>query len=587
MKDNIAFALLLIAGLSLAACQPTEIEVTRIVKETVIETVEETVIVEGTPVLKEVTRIIEVEKEVIVTPTPDSESAQSEEQSETGGAAQCEKIYDVNYMMLNPWVRGAGEPPEELDKNPWKKYILDNFCIDMHITYGPAEDPMTKVNAMIASGTMPDMIQTSALVGDPSIKQWVNQGVLIELDDWMNKYPKMWEVFDSPDDWRYLQIYGKTYGVAIRADKQFNILQVRKDWLDKLGLSMPTTLEDVEELARAFTFNDPDGNGLDDTYGFTAGSGGEFMYDVFGQTASIFAPLGAFPGNNHIRIEDNQVIFDVFSDEARNAIAWWKRMIEEGVVDPDWATNSLEQYRETVVQGRVGIITAQFQLMLEGSPGVDVMGSDIKAFNPDAEWVQVPAITGPFGTYSEWVRTPVANAFYLTLSADSEPGKLDALVRFISEAMDDESETYRFMAFGPMGIILQKVDPETNKILEVNWDNFEGWQCAYMQMRDGNEEYWKAAIMGLDPTRDFLWDNYMMTGSQPQIPNVSGMVVAHDRFPDLQTYFQEMHMKFAIGSIPLDDEHWNEFVDEAMTTYHGQEIIEDATNQLRDFGLVE
>jgi putative aldouronate transport system substrate-binding protein len=508
------------------------------------------------------------------------------EATEEGEAAGCETIYDVNYIMLNPWARGMGEPSEDLEVNPWKAYILENFCIDMHITYGPVEDPMTKVNAMIASGNMPDMIQTSALVGDPSVKQWVDQGVLIPLNEWLDKYPKMWEVFDRPEDWRYLQMYGETYGVAIRADKQFNILQIRKDWLEKLGLSLPTTLEEVEEIARAFTYEDPDGNGIDDTYGFSAGSGGEFMFAVFGQTSSIFAPLGAHPGNNHIRVENNDVVFDAFSDEARSALEWWNRMITEGLVDPDWATHSMETYRAAVVQGRVGIITAQFQLMLQGYSGVDVMGDDIKAFNPDADFVQIPAIQGPYGTYSEWERTPVANAFYLTQAADSEPGKLNALVYFLSEAMDNESETYRFMAFGPMGLILQEVDPDTNEILAVDWSGYEEWMCAYMQWRDGNQEYWKWAIQGGDPTRDWLWDNYVMTGSQPQIPNVNGMVVAHDRYPDLETYIQEMHMKFALGTVELNDQNWEEFVNEAMTTYHGEEIIEDARNQLVDFGLI-
>ncbi|MBN1315036.1 MAG: extracellular solute-binding protein [Anaerolineales bacterium] len=515
-----------------------------------------------------------------------TEPAQSQEEPAVAEeAVKCDQVYDVTYMLLNPWTRG--EPPEDIEKNPWKKHILENYCIDMHILLGPAEDPTTKVNAMIASGDMPDMIQSNATVGDPTVKQWVNQGVIVPLDDLMNKYPRMWKVFDSPDHWRYLQIYGKTYAVAIRADKQFTILQLRKDWLDKLGLSLPTTVEELEEIARAFTYDDPDGNGIDDTYGFTAGTGGEYyMSQVFGQTSSIFAPFGAQPGNNHILIEDNQVIFDAFTDNARNAIQWWNRMIEEGVVDPDWATNSFEQFRESVIQGRVGIITAEFQLLSPTEGGGDVMGPEIEAYNPEADWVQVPAITGPYGTYSEWERTPVANAFYLTAAADSEPGKLDAIVRFLSEAMDNESETYRFLAFGPLGIILQEVDPETNEILAVDWDNFETWMCAYMQWRDGNEEYWKAAILGMDPERDFLWDNYVMTGSQPQIQHVTPMIVTHDRFPDLQTYIQEMHMKFAIGSIPLDDEHWEEFVNDAMTVYHGQEIMEDAKNQLIDYVLI-
>ena len=44
-------------------------------------------------------------------------------------------------------------------------------------------------------------------------------------------------------------------------------LVIRKDWLDKLGLEVPTTPEELLAVAKAFTEQDPDGNGKNDTYG--------------------------------------------------------------------------------------------------------------------------------------------------------------------------------------------------------------------------------------------------------------------------------------------------------------------------------
>lgn len=82
---NAFIALAMIAGLILTACKPTEIEVTRIVKETVVETVEETIIVEGTPVIQEVTKVVEVEKEVVVTPTSEPEPTPKSSEPVFGG----------------------------------------------------------------------------------------------------------------------------------------------------------------------------------------------------------------------------------------------------------------------------------------------------------------------------------------------------------------------------------------------------------------------------------------------------------------------------------------------------------------------
>ena len=59
-------------------------------------------------------------------------------------------------------------------------------------------------------------------------------------------------------------LYGIPSGNAERIPSQF--LWIRKDWLDKLGLDVPKTLDDVVEVARAFKNDDPDGNGVDDTW---------------------------------------------------------------------------------------------------------------------------------------------------------------------------------------------------------------------------------------------------------------------------------------------------------------------------------
>ncbi|MBO1722884.1 sugar ABC transporter substrate-binding protein, partial [Extibacter sp. GGCC_0201] len=67
---------------------------------------------------------------------------------------------------------------------------------------------------------------------------------------------------------------GKLKGIACAPGEQLWSFLIRQDWLDNLGLYMPTTAEELLDVMRAFTFDDPDGNGKDDTYGFTAAGGG-------------------------------------------------------------------------------------------------------------------------------------------------------------------------------------------------------------------------------------------------------------------------------------------------------------------------
>ena len=63
---------------------------------------------------------------------------------------------------------------------------------------------------------------------------------------------------------------GKVYGMAISPNlTEGQVMLIRQDWLDSLGLEAPTTIDEFESVIAAFTNEDPDGNGKNDTYGFT------------------------------------------------------------------------------------------------------------------------------------------------------------------------------------------------------------------------------------------------------------------------------------------------------------------------------
>ena len=84
---------------------------------------------------------------------------------------------------------------------------------------------------------------------------------------------------------------GKLYGISqLHFGYISSIVQiyVRQDWLDNLGLSAPTTYDELYEVCRAFTYDDPDGNGIDDTYGFA-------LYKKFDYLNQFFNGFHAYP----------------------------------------------------------------------------------------------------------------------------------------------------------------------------------------------------------------------------------------------------------------------------------------------------
>jgi putative aldouronate transport system substrate-binding protein len=84
---------------------------------------------------------------------------------------------------------------------------------------------------------------------------------------------------------------GRLYAIPAPANIVANIcfLWMRNDWLKWLGLKPPKTTDQVMALARAFTRNDPDGNGKADTLGFP------LDYFVVREAKGFFNGYGAYP----------------------------------------------------------------------------------------------------------------------------------------------------------------------------------------------------------------------------------------------------------------------------------------------------
>ena len=118
------------------------------------------------------------------------------------------------------------------------------------------------------------------------------------------------------EDWVKGMVNGKIVALSKRPFIKPHSLWARKDWLDALGLEVPKTLEDLVNVSVAFTKQDPDGNGVDDTYGFTApgmtaaGSQGLFglspVFGAFGTTQE-----GQFYGKTEKRFIPRKILHSV------------------------------------------------------------------------------------------------------------------------------------------------------------------------------------------------------------------------------------------------------------------------------------
>lgn len=259
-----------------------------------------------------------------------------------------------------------------------KKAIDEKFNVDLKLEYMPnSTDYANKLNLKLSSGDFPDMFLANG--GDS--QKYAVDGLLADQTPFVTKetMPNYFK-WITDDEIKNYQLPGIKYARSPVpfARNSYVSFYIRKDWLDKLGLKMPTSYEELLDVMRDFTNKDPDGNGKKDSYGLSASAnGGRLTFD--------------FPQwwENGL-IADFQIEGNVFSDNQtsprlQNVLQGVKDMMKEGIVDPDWFVNKSPAHLDKAAQGKVGVIFSQDKNVALESVA-NSLQARTKSIDPKADW---------------------------------------------------------------------------------------------------------------------------------------------------------------------------------------------------------
>ncbi len=205
-----------------------------------------------------------------------------------------------------------------------------------------------KKNLMLATGDLPDIIESAIPSSD--LTKYGPDGTFIPLnkliDDYgvnfkklYNEIPILEKYITAPDGNIYSLArinsgpWMPTNGVGI----------INKMWLDNLGLAMPTTIEEFENVLRAFKTGDPNKNGKADeiplTFSITNGAspisennGLSYLFSSFGLA------IGNSPTEAYVGVKDGKVYNQGTVPEFKEAIAWFSKLYKEGLMDSEGFT---------------------------------------------------------------------------------------------------------------------------------------------------------------------------------------------------------------------------------------------------------
>lgn len=445
--------------------------------------------------------------------------------------------------------------------------IEEKFNVTLDVEHiSNSEDHSNKLNLKIASGNIPDLFLENA--GNQELS---SQGVLADLTNYvtpetMPNYFK-WITQEEMDQFQFPGVYNR---IPIPTDPFIWAYYIRKDWLDNLNLEAPKNFEELTNVMRAFTFDDPDGNGQADTYGWTGWGGGKRL--------PWTAPT--FKANDHVGThfvdKDGDLRHRYLDPATEGIIADFRTWMDEGIVDPDWFINNSAKAYQRFAQGKVGMVFSfDGKFAFESAP--DSYYNKLKAVHPDAEVIPVHPYDNIGNFVDSYMTAPIL------ISSQASEAKIERAIEILDWLSSEEG--WLMTHYGLEG---KHYTRDGNKIM-FKPDAFKkdivdngNWNTIYFFSTPGIQD----DVLGLEIinpdetdrereiTKTILgWHNEQTIGIQPATPDSVD-----------QALLDEMTDKYMIKLLfeDPDTSKWPQYLEDLMKNYGGQQFLESWIEQMKN-----
>jgi len=268
----------------------------------------------------------------------------------------------------------TAEPPT--DDNPVLKEFEKKTNTKIKVNWTSANNYKDKTNVILASGDMPDLMKVQDF-SNSLMQEMASKGAFWDLEPYLKDYKSLMEY--PKEVYNKVKIGGKQYALpSVRPTEGYSFVNIRRDWLNNLNMKMPTNMDELYNVLYAFTYNDPDKNGKNDTIGHTS-RGLWNMYDSF--TGAAGTGAGRFK-------EVNGKLVNMELDPVVNeALTWLNKVYKNKLLPEDWAVMKDTQGEDLAKAGKAGVSGDTIE-------GIFRSTAEARKIDPKADFEPVVSLNG-------------------------------------------------------------------------------------------------------------------------------------------------------------------------------------------------
>lgn len=385
-----------------------------------------------------------------------------------------------------------------------------------------------KLNAAFATGSLPMIVSAK---NTDFAKDAIRADQFWEIGPLLSEYENLSNL--NPEVLNNTAVDGKIYTLYMERPLSRQGVIYRKDWADKLGLGEPQTTDELKEMIRAFTEDDPDGNGQDDTIGLSDRS--DLIYGAFKTVSSYFGTP------NYWSVEGDSFQPEFMHEAYMDTLNFFRDIHSQGFMNQDFPVTSKTDQIDLLVNGKAGVYIGSM-------PDVLTLSNQLADMNPDGELTVVNGIEGPRGK-GIWAIPGYGSVVLFPKSAVKTEEELHKILAFYNELMS--AETANLLTWGIENEHYEVKDGLANKTVDQVTDNthvkpHNAWAIGGPATIDGMlKGYFELPARAL--AEELVAANDEMLIHDPSAPLDSPTYI--ERGPALQQIITDATYQYVLGDI--------------------------------------